>query len=416
VALIVQKYGGTSVADPERIRAVAEHVAFTKRHGNDVVVVVSAMGKSTDNLIKLANDVSSVQPARELDMLLTTGERISMTLVCMALAGVGIDAISFTGSQVGIITDTVHTKAKILEVKGDRVREALAQGKVCVVAGFQGVSTDKEITTLGRGGSDTTAVALAAALDADSCEIYTDVTGVFSADPRIVPQARKLQHINFDEMLEMAGAGSKVLALRSVEFARNLNVPIQVRSSFTWEPGTWVTSQEPSMEDPIISGVVTDVSEAKVTVRKVPDRPGISAALFEQLADSNVNVDMIVQNTSMDGNTDISFTVPKADMKVAQGIVESVAKEIGAAGIAQDDAIAKISLVGAGMKTSPGIAAKMFRTLADNGVNIQMISTSTIRISVVIAAADLEKAARSLHTAFGLDSGQSYSAPLPERK
>ena len=416
MALIVQKYGGTSVADPERIRAVAEHVAFTKRHGNDVVVVVSAMGKSTDNLIKLANDVSSVQPARELDMLLTTGERISMTLVCMALAGVGIDAISFTGSQVGIITDTVHTKAKILEVKGDRVREALAQGKVCVVAGFQGVSTDKEITTLGRGGSDTTAVALAAALDADSCEIYTDVTGVFSADPRIVPQARKLQHINFDEMLEMAGAGSKVLALRSVEFARNHNVPIQVRSSFTWEPGTWVTSQEPSMEDPIISGVVTDVSEAKVTVRKVPDRPGISAALFEQLADSNVNVDMIVQNTSMDGNTDISFTVPKADMKVAQGIVESVAKEIGAAGIAQDDAIAEISLVGAGMKTSPGIAAKMFRTLADNGVNIQMISTSTIRISVVIAAADLEKAARSLHTAFGLDSGQSYSAPLPERK
>ena len=416
MALIVQKYGGTSVADPERIRAVAEHVAFTKRHGNDVVVVVSAMGKSTDNLIKLANDVSSVQPARELDMLLTTGERISMTLVCMALAGVGIDAISFTGSQVGIITDTVHTKAKILEVKGDRVREALAQGKVCVVAGFQGVSTDKEITTLGRGGSDTTAVALAAALGADSCEIYTDVTGVFTADPRIVPQARKLQHINFDEMLEMAGAGSKVLALRSVEFARNHNVPIQVRSSFTWEPGTWVTSQEPSMEDPIISGVVTDTSEAKVTVRKVPDRPGISAALFEQLAESNVNVDMIVQNTSTDGNTDISFTVPKADMKVAQGIVESVAKEIGAAGIAQDDSIAKISLVGAGMKTSPGIAAKMFRTLADNGVNIQMISTSTIRISVVVAAADLEKAARSLHTAFGLDSGQSYSAPLPERK
>ena len=416
MALIVQKYGGTSVADPERIRAVAEHVAFTKRHGNDVVVVVSAMGKSTDNLIKLANDVSSVQPARELDMLLTTGERISMTLVCMALAGVGIDAISFTGSQVGIITDTVHTKAKILEVKGDRVREALAQGKVCVVAGFQGISTDKEITTLGRGGSDTTAVALAAALNADSCEIYTDVTGVFTADPRIVPQARKLQHINFDEMLEMAGAGSKVLALRSVEFARNHNVPIQVRSSFTWEPGTWVTSQEPSMEDPIISGVVTDTSEAKVTVRKVPDRPGISAALFEQLAESNVNVDMIVQNTSTDGNTDISFTVPKADMKVAQGIVESVAKEIGAAGIAQDDSIAKISLVGAGMKTSPGIAAKMFRTLADNDVNIEMISTSTIRISVVVAAADLEKAARSLHTAFGLDSGQSYSAPLPERK
>ena len=416
MALIVQKFGGTSVADPERIRAVAEHVAFTKRHGNDVVVVVSAMGKSTDNLIKLANDVSSTQPARELDMLLTTGERISMALVCMALADLGIDAVSFTGSQVGIITDTVHTKAKILEVKGDRAREALDNGKVCVVAGFQGVSTDKEITTLGRGGSDTTAVALAAALGADSCEIYTDVTGVFSADPRIVPQARKLQHINFDEMLEMAGAGSKVLALRSVEFARNHNVPIQVRSSFTWEPGTWVTSQEPSMEDPIISGVVTDVSEAKVTVRKVPDKPGISARLFESLAAENVNVDMIVQNTSTDGTTDISFTVPKADMKVAGSIVDAVGKEIGAAGIGHDDKIAKVSLVGAGMKTSPGIAAKMFRVLADNGVNIEMISTSTIRISVVIAADDLERAARSLHEAFGLNSGQAYSAPLPERK
>jgi len=416
VALIVQKYGGTSVADPERIRAVAEHVAFTKRRGNDVVVVVSAMGKSTDNLIKLANEVSSKQPARELDMLLTTGERISMSLVCMALAGLGIEAVSFTGSQVGIITDTVHTKAKILEVKGDRAREALAEGKVCVVAGFQGVSTDKEITTLGRGGSDTTAVALAAALNADSCEIYTDVTGVFSADPRIVPQARKLQHINFDEMLEMAGAGSKVLALRSVEFARNHQVPIHVRSSFTWEPGTWVTSQEPSVEDPIISGVVTDTSEAKVTVRKVPDRPGISARLFEQLAAANVNVDMIVQNTSTDGTTDISFTVPMADMGVAEEIVKKVGQEIEAAGISHDDSIAKLSLVGAGMKTSPGIAAKMFRVLSDNDVNIEMISTSTIRISVVIAQADVEKAARALHTAFDLDSGQSYSAPLPERK
>ena len=404
------------MADPERIRAVAEHVAFTKRHGNDVVVVVSAMGKSTDNLIKLANEVSSTQPGREMDMLLTTGERISMALLCMALADVGVDAMSFTGSQVGIITDTVHTKAKILEVKGDRVREALAEGKVCVVAGFQGVSTDREITTLGRGGSDTTAVALAAALQADSCEIYTDVTGVYSADPRIVPQARKLVHINFDEMLEMAGAGSKVLALRSVEFARNHNVPIQVRSSFTWEPGTWVTSQEPSMEDPVISGVVTDVSEAKVTVRKVPDRPGISASLFEPLAESNVNVDMIVQNTSLDGTTDISFTVPKADLKVAGEIVAKIGAEIGAAGVSHDDAIAKVSLVGAGMKTSPGIAAKMFRTLAASDVNIAMISTSTIRISVVIPAADLEKAARALHTAFGLDSGQSYSAPLPERK
>lgn len=418
MALIVQKYGGTSVADPDRMRAVADHVAFTRNHGNDVVVVVSAMGKSTDNLIKLANEVSSTQPGRELDMLLTTGERVSMSLLCMALADRGVPAMSFTGSQVGIITDTAHGKAKILEVRGDRLREAIASGHVCVVAGFQGVSTAKEITTLGRGGSDTTAVALAAALRADSCEIYTDVTGVFSADPRIVPQARKLARISADEMLEMAGAGSKVLALRSVEFARNHDVPLHVRSSFTWEPGTWVTvrdQEDPSMEDPIISGVVTDVSEAKVTVFGVPDQPGISAALFEPLAEANVNVDMIVQNTSTEGTTDISFTVPIADMGVAEAIVARVATEIGATGVTHDNDIAKLSLVGAGMKTSPGIAAKMFRTLADEGVNIEMISTSTIRISVVIATADLERAARTLHTAFDLDSGQSYAAPLPER-
>jgi aspartate kinase len=419
VALIVQKFGGTSVADPDRMRAVADHVAFTRRHGNDVVVVVSAMGKTTDNLIKLANDVSTTQPGRELDMLLTTGERISMALLCMALADRGIPAMSFTGSQVGIITDTSHGKAKILEVRGDRVRAAVADGSVCVVAGFQGVSTAKEITTLGRGGSDTTAVALAAALGANACEIYTDVTGVFSADPRIVPQARKLPRVSFDEMLEMAGAGSKVLALRSVEFARNHDVPLHVRSSFTWEPGTWITvhpeETEPSVEDPIISGVVTDVSEAKVTVLGVPDQPGVSAALFEPLAEANVNVDMIVQNTSTEGTTDISFTVPIADMGVAEAIVQRVATDIGASGVTHDNDIAKLSLVGAGMKTSPGIAAKMFRTLADEGVNIEMISTSTIRISVVIATDDLERAARTLHSAFGLDSGQSYSAPLPER-
>jgi aspartate kinase len=287
---------------------------------------------------------------------------------------------------------------------------------VCVVAGFQGVSTDKEITTLGRGGTDTTAVALAAALGADACEIYTDVTGVFSADPRIVPQARKLTRIHFDEMLEMAAAGSKVLALRSVEFARNHNVPIHVRSSFTWEQGTWVTFEEPSMEDPIISGVVTDASEAKVTVLGVPDQPGVSAALFEPLAARNVVVDMIVQNTSTEGHTDISFTVPKADMAASEQIVGQVAVEVGAKGVTHDANIAKVSIVGAGMKSSPGIAAKMFRTLADEGVNIEMISTSTIRISVVVAASDLELAARTLHTAFGLDSGQAYSAPLPERK
>jgi aspartate kinase len=416
VALIVQKYGGTSVADPDRIRACADNVAITKRHGNDVVVVVSAMGKATDNLISLADSVSESQPGREMDMLLTTGERVTAALMTMALHDRGVDAISFTGSQVGIITDTEHRKAKIIEVKGDRVRHALGEGKVCVIAGFQGVSTAKEITTMGRGASDLTASALAKSLDAAACEIYTDVTGVFSADPRIVPQARKLPRINFDEMLEMAGAGSKVLALRSVEFARNHHVPLHVRSAFTWESGTWVTTEEPSMEDPIIRGVVTDTSEAKVTVLGVPDRPGISAALFEPLAEANVNVDMIVQNTSIEGKTDISFTVPIADMKVSEDIVQRVAAEIGATGVTHDGDIAKVSLVGAGMKSSPGIASKMFRVLADEGINIEMISTSTIRISVVMAADHLERAARSLHTAFELDSGEGYAGPLPERR
>ena len=415
MALIVQKFGGTSVGDPDRMKAVAEHIAFTRSHGNDVVVAVSAMGKATDNLISLANSVSRTQPGRELDMLLTTGERVSAALLTMALADLGVEAVSFTGSQVGIITDTFHGKAKIVEVKGDRVRAALAAGQVCVVAGFQGVSTEREITTLGRGGTDTTAVALAATLAADACEIYTDVTGVFSADPRIVPLARKLTRVHFDEMLEMAGAGSKVLALRSVEFARNHNVPIHVRSSFTWEQGTWVNFEEPGMEDPIISGVVTDANDAKVTVLGVPDQPGVSAALFEPLAARNVVVDMIVQNTSTEGHTDISFTVPKADMTTSEHIVGQVATEIGAKGVTHDANIAKVSIVGAGMKTSPGIAAKMFRTLADEGVNIEMISTSTIRVSVVVALSDLERAARCLHNAFGLDGGQGYSGPLPER-
>lgn len=416
MALIVQKYGGTSVADPDRIRAVADNIAFTKKRGNDVIVVVSAMGKATDNLLALAASVSKSQPGREMDMLLTTGERQTAALMTMALADRGIDAISFTGSQVGIITDTTHRKAKIVQVKGDRVRQALADGKVCVVAGFQGVSTDKEITTMGRGASDLTASALAQAMEADTCEIYTDVTGVFTADPRIVPQARKLQKIHFDEMLEMAGAGSGVLALRSVEFARNHDVPLHVRSAFTWEPGTWVTNEEASMEDPIISGVVTDMSGAKVTVFGVPDQPGISAALFEPLANASVNVDMIVQNTSQQGTTDISFTMPMADMTDAEDIVSRVATEIGATGVSHDNDIAKISIVGAGMKSSPGIAAKMFRILADEDVNIHMISTSTIRVSIVCAAGEMERAARALHTAFGLDSGADYSAPLPERK
>lgn len=416
MALIVQKYGGTSVADPDRIKAVADNVAITKRRGNDVIVVVSAMGKATDNLIALADSVSSKQSGREMDMLLTTGERQTAALVTMALHERGIDAVSYTGSQVGIITDTSHRKAKIVEVKGDRVRASLADGKVAVIAGFQGVSTDSEITTMGRGASDLTASALAGAMGADACEIYTDVTGVFTADPRIVPRARKLAKVHFDEMLEMAGSGSKVLAMRSVEFARNHDVPLHVRSAFTWELGTWVSNEEPSVEDPIISGVVTDMTEAKVTVLGVPDTPGVSAALFEPLADANINVDMIVQNTSTEGTTDISFTMPMADLAQAESIVQQVAEQIGATRVTHDDDIAKVSLVGAGMKSSPGIAAKMFRVLADNDVNIQMISTSTIRVSVILPAAQMELAARSLHTAFGLDSSADYSAPLPERK
>ena len=420
MALIVQKYGGTSVADPERMRNVARHVAATRNAGHQLVIVVSAMGKATDNLLQLAHQVSQNPPSREMDMLLTAGERISMSLLCMALHDVGVDAVSFTGSQVGIITDTVHGKAKILEVKGDRVRAAIGEGKVAVVAGFQGISTEKEITTLGRGGSDTTAVALAAALHADSCEIYTDVTGVFTADPRVVPQAKKIEVLQFDEMLEMAGAGSKVLALRSVEFARNHDVPIHVRSSFTWEEGTWVVGRNhermKNMEEPVISGVVQDASEAKITVHSVPDRPGVSAAIFEALANANINVDMIVQNTSTAGTTDISFTVPKADVATAEPIVAGLAREMKAGGVNHDNDIAKISLVGAGMKTSPGIAAKMFRVLADNDVNIEMISTSTIRVSVVVRTENMQKAVRALHTAFNLDSGTDYSAPLPDRK
>jgi aspartate kinase len=416
VTLVVQKYGGTSVADTDRLRAVAEHIAFTRRQGHDVIVVVSAMGKETDNLLALAEQVSSKLPGRELDMLLTVGERKSMALLCMALAGLDVDAVSFTGSQVGIITDNTHGRAKILEVRGDRVREALAEGRVCVVAGFQGQSVDREITTLGRGGSDTTAVAVAAALSADVCEIYTDVTGVFSADPRLVPQAHKLHQISFEEMLEMAATGGRVLALRSVEFARNHGVPLHVRSSFTWEPGTWVTPEEPSMEDPIISGVTHDDTEAKVTVGSVPDRPGIAAILFRALADAGVNIDMIVQNTSTDGTTDISFTMPQADMAQSEQIVARVAAEIGAGGVTHDADIAKVSLVGAGMRTSPGVAATMFETLAAENINIEMISTSTIRISVIVARADMERALRALHTAFGLDSGESYSSPLPERR
>ena len=400
--LVVQKFGGTSVADAERIRAVADHVARTRRSGNDVVVVVSAMGKTTDDLIHLANSVSSVQPPREYDMLVSTGERISMSLLCMALAELGVDAASFTGSQVGIITDNDHTRAKILEVKADRLREALAAGRVPVVAGFQGVSIDREITTLGRGGSDATAVALAAVLHADACEIYTDVTGVFTADPRVVPTAHRIARISFEEMLEIAASGGRVLMLRAVEFARNHNVPLHVRSSFTWEPGTWVVEEDADMEEAIVTAVTHDTTEAKVTVSALPDHPGVAAKLFRAQADRSINVDMIVQNASANGTTDISFTVPTADLAVAVETARATADELGAGGVTSDGDVSRVSLVGVGMKSHPGIAATMFETLAKEEINIDMISTSTIRTSCIVRTEDVERAVRSLHAAFAL--------------
>ena len=402
MTLVVQKFGGTSVGDADRIRAVADHVARTRRNGDDVVVVVSAMGKTTDDLLRLANDVSSVQPPRELDMLLTSGERVSMSLLVMALADLGIDAVSFTGSQAGIITDTTHTRATIIEVRAERLREALKAGRVPVVAGFQGVSTDRDVTTLGRGGSDTTAVAMAAALGADACEIYTAVSGVYSADPRIVPGARRLMRVSFEEMLDIAASGGRVLSLRSVEFARNHHVPLHVRSSFTWEPGTWVVEEDVSMEQPVVTAITHDTSEAKVTVTGVPDRPGIAAPIFRALADRKVNVDTIVQNTSLHGTTDISFTVPKVDLATSVQTVGSLAPELGAGEVLTDDTIAKVSLVGAGMRSHPGVSATMFETLADAGINIEMISTSSIRISCVVRADRVEEAVRILHAAFEL--------------
>jgi aspartate kinase len=402
VALVVQKFGGTSVGDADRIRAVADHVARTRRQGSGVVVVVSAMGKTTDDLLRLASDVSGVRPPRELDMLLTAGERVSMALLCMALAEQGVDAVSFTGSQAGIITDTTHTRARIVEVRGDRLREALGDDRVPVVAGFQGVSTQRDVTTLGRGGSDTTAVALAAALGADACEIYTDVTGVFSADPRVVPEARRLSRVSFEEMLDIAASGGRVLALRSVEFARNHRVPLHVRSSFTWEPGTWVVEEDESMEQPVVTAVTHDASEAKITVTGVPDQPGIAARLFRALADRVINVDTIVQNTSLHGTTDISFTVPRVDLDVSLEVAKALAPEIGAGEVTADAAIAKVSVVGAGMRSHPGISATMFETLADEGINIEMISTSAIRVSCVVRADRVEQAVQALHRAFEL--------------
>ena len=399
MSLVVQKFGGTSLADAARIKAVADRVESTRREGHDVVVVVSAMGATTDQLVALAAEVSDDPSPREMDMLLSAGERISMALLSITLNSRGIPAVSFTGSQAGILTDSSHGSAKILDIQGTRVRDSLAQGRVVIVAGFQGVDPEsKEITTLGRGGSDATAVALAAALGADTVEIYTDVDGVFTADPRMVPDAMKLEEIPFDEMLELSAGGAGVLMSRAVEFGRRYEVPIHVRSSFHDGEGTWV--RESPMEQAIVSGIAHDRSEAKVTVNRVPDRPGVAAALFGSLATAGVNIDMIVQNVSHDGSTDISFTVPRTNLVDAERIAKQVASEIEAESVDVDAEIAKVSLVGAGMKSHPGVAAKVFETLASAGINIEMISTSTIRISCVVRADDVEAAVQALHAAF----------------
>ncbi len=412
MGLIVQKFGGSSVADAEGMKRVAARIVATKKAGHQVVVVVSAMGDTTDELIDLANAVTPIPQGRELDMLLTAGERISMAILAMAINNLGFEALSFTGSQAGVITDSVHGKARIIDVTPGRIREAIDSGAIAIVAGFQGISQDtKDITTLGRGGSDTTAVALAAALDADVCEIYTDVDGVFSADPRVVPAARKLTTVTYEEMLELAAAGAKVLHLRCVEYARRYNLPIHVRSSFSTNEGTWVVENHPdggTMEQAIISGVAHDKSEAKVTIVGVPDRTGIAARIFQAIADNDINVDMIVQNVSAaaTGLTDISFTVPKAEGQKATGVLQRIQGEVGFASLIYDDTIGKLSLVGAGMRSHPGVTATFFASMADAGVNIEMISTSEIRISVIVKEADLERAAKAAHTAFGLDADQ----------
>jgi aspartate kinase len=400
--LIVQKFGGTSVADADRMRTVADYIARVRRRGDQPVVVVSAMGKETDDLIHLASQVSDTRPGREMDMLITAGERKSMALLCMALHDLGVPADSFTGSQAGMITDNDHTRAKILEVRPDRIREALAAGRVPVVGGAQGVSTDRDVTFLGRSGSDITAVALAAALGAEACELYTDVSGVFTADPRVVPSARRLSRVSYEAMLEMCAAGCPKPEMRSVEFARNHGVRLHVRSSFTWEPGTWIEEEDLSLEQPIISSVISDGSEAKLTVTGVPDRPGIAARLFRALADRSVNVDMIEQNVSIHGTTDISFTVPRQDLVGALEVAGALAPEIGAADVLADSEIATVSLIGAGMKTHPGVSATMFETLSNEGINIEMISTSAIRITCVVRASLADRAVVALHDAFKL--------------
>jgi aspartate kinase len=403
VALLVQKFGGSSVSDADRMRSVADYIARAHRRGDQPVVVISAMGKETDELLHVAGLVSRTRPGREMDMLVTAGERKAMALLCMALHDLGVPADSFTGSQAGILTNGEHTKAKIVEMRPDRLRQALDAGRVPVVGGAQGVSTDREVTFLGRGGSDTTAVALAKALDAEACELYTDVPGVFSADPRVVPGARRLAKVSYDEMLEMNAAGCPKPAMRSVEFARTHGVRLHVRSSFTWEPGTWIEEEGDPMEQAIISAVISDQSEAKLTVAGVPDRPGIAARLFRALADRVINVDMIEQNVSLHGSTDISFTVPHDDLGAAQEVATRLQPELGANGIYADPNIATVSVVGAGMRTHPGVSATMFEVLAAEGINLEMISTSAIRITCVVRADEADRAVVALHKAYGLE-------------
>ena len=408
---LVMNFGGTSVGDIERLAAVARRIVSAKEEGGRVVAVLSAMGDTTDELVALAHRISERPKPRAMDMLISVGERISCSLAEMAIEDLGHEAISLTGSQAGIVTDTTHTKAKIVEVRAQRIHAALDEGKIVLVAGFQGVSTGQEITTLGRGGSDTTAVALAAALGAESCEIFTDVEGVYTADPRLVPSAYKLPVVTYEEMLEMSASGAKVMALRSVEFARNHGVRLHVRSTFSGEPGTWIREEDAELlEKAIISGVTHDVSEAKLTVFGVPDRPGVAARVFRALADSGVNVDMIVQNVSEEGLTDITFTMPKADLAVAEPILESACAEVGAAGFTQDSEIAKVSLIGAGMKSHPGVAADMFEALAEAGINIEIISTSSIRISCVVRAAEVERAVQAVHAKFQLFAEERANA------
>ena len=403
MTVVVQKYGGSSVANTERILNVARRIVATYDAGNSVCAVISARGDTTDELLAMAHEITDRPPERELDMLLSAGERISCALLAMAIHTLGREAVSFTGSQAGIVTDTTHTKAKIVGISPRRVEEALADGKITLVAGFQGVSTAKDVTTLGRGGSDTTAVALAHALGAGVCEIYSDVDGVYTANPALVAGARKLEAVSYEEMLEMASSGAQVLALRSVEYARRYHVVIHSRSSFSDAEGTWVKEEDESMEQAVVSGVTYTTDEAKVTVRGVPDRPGVAADVFSALADAHVNVDMIIQNVGDQGHSDISCTVPIDDLPDAREALDAVVARLRARGYTADDTMAKLSLIGAGMRTHPGVAALMFRTLAERGINLEMISTSPIKVSCVIAKDRVEEAVRALHDAFELE-------------